>query len=263
MVFLEEDRADSSPLPRAFRGRVNHVLSILGQFQHHVRSFSTNCPEQVWKTQTHLLHPWDPQTKRKEKIGSMCTCWHLCTNTALSSVTSIFPRAIVCLFSLHWIKSRVKKQNAKRNIHSPFLERDLHLHCHVGPKSDRREGQTFKLRCLLINESTAQSEKLSQSPCKAPVWLKGAEEQEAWSNFGPPTWQQSPHRCAGQALAGWARAHHPEIRHQWWNWVFHNWQNRTLFFWGGRGKYVCGGSKHWDHLTSWLPLTPLVFGDWL
>jgi len=58
--------------------------------------------------------------------------------------------------------------------------------------------------CVLNNEPTAQSEKLSQSPCKAGVWLKGAEEQEARSHLGPPKCQQAPHHCAGPVLVEWA-----------------------------------------------------------
>lgn len=43
----------------------------------------------------------------------------------------------------------------------------------------------------------------------------------------------------------------------------HCWQNKMLFFLGGRGKRACGGLKRRDHLTSWLPLTPLLSEDWL
>lgn len=95
-------------------------------------------------------------------------------------------------------------QKTKSEDKHPFPEKDLHLHSRPGPKSYHCEVQTFKLLCLSINESTAQSKKLSRSPCKAGFWLKGAEEQEARSNLGPPKWQQAPHRRAGPVLVGWA-----------------------------------------------------------
>lgn len=72
-----------------------------------------------------------------------------------------------------------------------------------------RQVQTLKLMCVLINESTAQSEKLSRSPCKAGVWIKVAEEQEAvWDHLSGsrlPTTLDQPQQdgLQSQGTASW------------------------------------------------------------
>lgn len=128
MVFLEEGRANSQTLPGAFRGREKCVLSISGQFQHHVRI----CLEQICRPWTHVLHPETLRLRGKENWLRVSLPASPCQH---SSVGSAVPTATVSLFSLHWISSRVKNQNMMRNIHSPFLEKNLHLHGHMGLKS--------------------------------------------------------------------------------------------------------------------------------
>lgn len=204
MVFLEEGRADSGTLPHAFGEGWNMSSTFWG-------NFSITWDLSVETVQSRFgrlgLISYTPEALRLrgKRKPAQCAFAGISMPIQLSAQEQVFSLQPQCAFSLCiGADPGSKKQNLKTNIHFPFPEKDLHLHCHTGPKSYHWEVQTFKLMCLLINESAAQSEKLSRSPCKTRVWLKGAEEQEARHNLGPPKWQQAPHRRAGPVSAGWA-----------------------------------------------------------
>lgn len=138
-----------------------------------VSPFGRNCLQQVWKTK---LSPKPLIALGWVKIDSMCPCWPLCASTDLSSVTGIYPGATVCPLSSHWNKSRLKKQNLKRNHHSQ--EGASTCAATRDQEATTESCRHWANGCAnyWINCSEWKAPRCLQSPHKAGFWLKGAEE---------------------------------------------------------------------------------------